>query len=88
MTRDRQGIRAATSLYLAACRAVNVTSEARRDLPRGSSRAKVTSANAKWSACCEHRDRIADNLRAEGLGDLVAAIDRLAGVERDSEVGR
>ena len=34
------------------------TSEARRALPPGSSRAKVTSANARWATACEARDRV------------------------------
>lgn len=36
--------------------------EARFRLPAGSSRARVTSANAKWAAAAEHRDRIAAQL--------------------------
>lgn len=39
-------------------RAVARTSAVRRDLPPGSSRAKVTSANARWSRACEERDRV------------------------------
>ncbi len=34
-------------------------SEARRRLPYGSSRARVTTANANWARAAEHRDRIA-----------------------------
>lgn len=34
------------------------TSERRRALPPGSSRARVTTANAKWTIACEARDRI------------------------------
>lgn len=30
----------------------------RRNLPQGSSRAKVTTANARWMANAEHRDRV------------------------------
>lgn len=33
-------------------------SEARRLLPPGSSRARVTTANARWSTACTARDRL------------------------------
>lgn len=33
-------------------------------LPAGSTRARVTSANAKWARSAEHRDRISDQLDA------------------------
>ena len=36
--------------------------EKRRALPAGSSRAKVTAANARWISACEVRDRIAQKL--------------------------
>ena len=39
--------------------------EARRRLPGGSSRARVTSANARWARAAEHRDRIAADLERE-----------------------
>lgn len=35
----------------------------RRDLPPGSSRANVTTANARWSTACEAYDRLAAELR-------------------------
>src|SRR5690606_18423520 len=38
--------------YVAAEAAVYKTSEARRALPAGSSRAKATTANARWSTAC------------------------------------
>ena len=38
--------------------------ERRAALPAGSSRAKVTSANAHWARLAEHRDRLAAQLRA------------------------
>jgi hypothetical protein len=34
----------------------------RRALPPGSSRARVTTANANWAQAAEHRDRISDLL--------------------------
>lgn len=37
--------------------AVEHASEARRRLPAGSSRAQITTANARWSTKCEARDR-------------------------------
>ena len=33
--------------------------EARGRLPMGSSRARVTTANARWRSAAEHRDRLA-----------------------------
>lgn len=36
--------------------------ERRRALPIGSSRARVTTANANWARAAEHRDRISDLL--------------------------
>lgn len=33
-------------------------SETRRALPAGSSRARVTTANARWMRACEHHDRL------------------------------
>jgi hypothetical protein len=51
--------------YIAAEAKVAKTSAARRDLPPGSSRAKVTTANARWSTACEHRDRIERALRED-----------------------
>lgn len=41
----------------------------RADLPPGSTRAKVTSANAKWAVQAESRDRIYEEIKSllEGL---------------------
>lgn len=44
--------------------AVVRTSNARAALPPGSSRARVTTANARWSTACEARDRREAALRA------------------------
>jgi hypothetical protein len=41
---------------------VTATSERRRALPPGSSRARVTTANARWATACEARDRVAQEL--------------------------
>lgn len=38
--------------------------QARAKLPPGSSRARVTTANARWMRAAEHRDRIDQQLRA------------------------
>jgi len=46
-------------------RDVEKASARRRDLPAGSSRAKVTTANARWSTAAEERDRIWGALRSE-----------------------
>lgn len=43
---------------------VEKASERRMSLPPGSSRAKVTSANARYMAACENRDREHDILLA------------------------
>lgn len=47
-------------------------SKARASLPAGSSRAKVTTANARWSSAAEERDRLAADLP----DDFVAAVQR------------
>lgn len=52
------------AMLVAAERKVTRTSEARRALPPGSSRARVTSANARWARACEARDRILADINA------------------------
>jgi hypothetical protein len=42
----------------AAQRASERAAQARAALPAGSSRARVTTANAKWMRAAEHRDRL------------------------------
>ena len=42
-------------------------SAARAALPAGSSRARVTTANARWSTKCEQRDRCEARLVAAGV---------------------
>ena len=39
---------------------------ARRDLPPGSSHAKVTTLNARWSSLAEERDRLASPMGPDG----------------------
>lgn len=41
--------------------------EARSALPAGSSRAKVTTANARWMRAAEHRDRLLVQLEDIGV---------------------
>lgn len=48
-------------------RDVEKTSERRRLLPPGSSRARVTTANARWSQAAEWRDYVRDRLNKMGL---------------------
>jgi hypothetical protein len=47
-------------------------SAARAALPGGSSRAKVTTANARWSTKCEQRDRCEARIEAAGVDMSVA----------------
>lgn len=53
--------------YLAACRASQKVCDARAALPIGSSRARVTTLNARWSNAAETRDRLAAFLTPEEL---------------------
>ena len=48
----------ALKAWLSAARASAKASEARTALPFGSSRARVTTANARWSRHAEERDRL------------------------------
>lgn len=57
--------------YIRAADASQRAAVARAALPPGSSRARVTSANARWSSQAEERDRLARDLPA----DFVAAVD-------------
>lgn len=52
----------AVRAYLQAVEASRKACEARGRLPHGSSRAKVTTANARWARAAEHRDRLAERL--------------------------
>lgn len=60
--------------FLAECRAVNRASNARMRLPPGSTRARVTTANARWASACEARDRGEVMLESRGYGALVPLI--------------
>ena len=59
--------------YIKAADASSRASAARRDLPPGSSRAKVTTLNARWSAAAEERDRLALAMGVDGV-DFVMAV--------------
>ncbi|EJW14429.1 hypothetical protein M5X00_28380 [Paenibacillus alvei] len=47
----------------AAERKTEQAAEARRNLGLGASRARVTTANARWSAAAEERDRVMEQLQ-------------------------
>lgn len=49
---------------VAAQKKVERESASRMALPPGSTRARVTTANGRWMAICEHRDRLDEELRA------------------------
>jgi hypothetical protein len=40
-----------------------IAAQARAKLPPGSSRARITTANARWMRAAEHRDRLERQLR-------------------------
>jgi len=65
-------------LFLRAEEMSRKAAESRAALSPGSTRAGVTSANARWSRTAEHRDRMAAGLHP----DTVAALRR----ELDAEV--
>jgi hypothetical protein len=64
--------------YIKAADSSSRASAARRDLPPGSSRAKVTTLNARWSSCAEERDRLALAMGVEGV-DFVMAVQAALG---------
>lgn len=50
--------------------------DARMALPPGSTRARVTSANARWMSCAEERDRAAADLDPATVLALRAELER------------
>lgn len=64
--------------YIKAADASSSASAARRDLPAGSSRAKVTTLNARWSSMAEDRDRLALAMGVDGV-DFVMAVQAALG---------
>lgn len=65
--------------YIKAADASARASAARRDLPPGSSRAKVTTLNARWSSLAEERDRLASAVGPNGA-EFVRAVQSALGV--------
>lgn len=62
--------------YLAAHEAAARACDARSALPPGSSRAKVTSANARWASAAEERDRLFAALPKDLAEALFRALTR------------
>lgn len=60
--------------YVRAADASHRASEARRALPPGSSRARVTSANARWKSQAEERDRLGRELPADFTSAVQSAL--------------
>lgn len=69
---DRRAIDAAYRVLIAAQKASTKASEVRAALPAGSSRAKVTTANARWMRAAEHRDGCAVALASALRGGLLS----------------
>ena len=59
------------SMLRTAWRDLQRTSEARRNLPPGSSRARVTTANARWQSASEEWARCVDLAHEHGHPELV-----------------
>ena len=66
----------AARAYLAAYRASEKASKARQALPVGSSRARVTTANARWSNAAEYRDRLEAQLSPEELAEVHERLEK------------
>ena len=64
--------------YIKAADASARASSARRDLPPGSSRAKVTTLNAGWGALAEERDRLASAMGRDGA-EFVRVVQSTSG---------
>lgn len=62
--------------YLAAERASARAADARAALPIGSTRARVTTANARWKSAAEERDRLWSALSPD---DQARAVELLRG---------
>ena len=73
-------IKAATKFYRQMARRAAKASEARYSLPPGTSRARVTTANARWMSYAEARDRAAKDLAfmVDGVEGAVADAARAA----------
>lgn len=60
--------------YLAAHEAAAKACDARSSLPPGSTRAKATSANARWASAAEERDRLYQDLPPDLASALFQAL--------------
>ncbi len=67
--RDWHAFLAASREYQEAERRSKAAMARRQALPPGSSRARVTTANANWARAAEQRDRVQDRLRAQWEAD-------------------
>lgn len=63
MSTDAKALKAAKALLATMQKKCDRLTEARFALPPGSSRARVTTANARWSRAAEARDRLAGLVR-------------------------
>lgn len=81
---DLKQIEKMSTAYLRALRDRTRASEARRLLPPGSTRARITSANARWMSACEKADRMWEEMKKAGLEDLGRALDAVANLEREA----
>ena len=69
--------------YIAAAKKSAKCSEARGALPAGSTRARVTTANARWMRAAEERDRVEKELRLAWR--LKAAVEKRTDEIRELE---
>jgi len=70
LANTQRSVHTAFNALINAQKASTKASDARFALPAGSSRAKVTTANARWMRASEDRDRQAERLRKELLAAL------------------
>lgn len=70
----RKEVKRRVVAFLDAYEASVRASEARAALPPGSSRAKVTTANARWMSAAEERDRCARELPGALHNELFSAL--------------
>lgn len=79
---NKPDIRAAARHLLEDCRRTVRASNARFALPPGSSRARVTTANANWASACEQRDTSERVLESIGGAEVVPLVKEVADLER------
>jgi hypothetical protein len=78
MSRSREII-----AWLKAYDASEKASQARAALPTGSSRPKVTTANARWTRLAEERDRLEKQLLPETVQALMKELGRKMEVKKE-----